>query len=417
MTSNLLAALTAHRTSKNAPGASTHPLHDAARKGNLEDLSKALDEPKVKVDQKDSSGHTALMVASEKGSLEIAKHLCERGARVAAKDDDGQTAVMKAAIKGYHELVLFLIDAQCGQRKITKGLNVDISAALANEKKRVVDAKDDEGETALMKVAATGSLELFKLLLEQKASPEARDDHGWTPLTWAALEGRLPILEYCVTDLMMVVDQTTEKGETLLQKAAVNGHLEVCEFLVTNSCKVNQSDAEQQTPLMWAAGAGRDKVVEYFIKQDAKVEGESRSGKTALHFASTFGHIAIADALIDDKGAGGKKGEALLAKQDEQGQSALMLAVSSGRYDMAMLLLEKKCAVDKVNKRGMTALAIAAEQQQLDCCKLLINHKADLYIQDENGQQPADHAEGTLNAKVVELFRQAMMDTPETDEP
>ena len=40
-----------------------------------------------------------------------------------------------------------------------------------------------------------GSLDLFKLLLEQKAAPEAKDDYGWTPMFWASLEGKLNILE------------------------------------------------------------------------------------------------------------------------------------------------------------------------------------------------------------------------------
>ena len=41
------------------------------------------------------------MVAADKGNMEISKALVERGARVAAKDDDGETAVMKAAAKGH----------------------------------------------------------------------------------------------------------------------------------------------------------------------------------------------------------------------------------------------------------------------------------------------------------------------------
>lgn len=148
------------------------------------------------------------------------------------------------------------------------------------------------------------------------------------------------------------------------------------------------------------------------MRQDAKVENESKSGKTALHFASTFGHLEIVEALCECKGTS-------LAKQDESGMTPLMLAVASGRNEMSELLLEKKCSVqaliDKVNKRGMTALAIAASNQQLECCKLLINHSADMYIQDENGQLPVDHAEGTLNAKVVELFRSSMLERPQQD--
>jgi ankyrin repeat protein len=407
MTSNLLAALTAHRTSKTASNAPTHPLHEAAQTGNVDALIKALEEPKIKVDQKDPQGLSALMVAAEKGNMEIAKYLVERGARVAAKDDNGETAVMKAAVKGYADLCLFLIHAQCAQRKTTKELGVDSSAALANEKKRIVEAKDDEGITALMKVAAVGSLDLFKLLLEQKASPEAKDDYGWTPMFWAALEGKLNILEYCVNDLMLVVDQANEKGETLLQKAATNGYTDVCRFLIAQGAKLNSSDQDQQTPLMWAAGAGHLDTVVYLLSCDAK-PGESRSGKSALHFAAQFGHVEIADVLTDHGWQ--------LAKQDEGGATPLHCAVQGGFVEMSMMLLEKKIAIDKVNKRGMTALAVAAENQQYECCKLLINNGANLYVQDENGQLASDTAEGTLNARVVELFRQAMIDNPRKED-
>ena len=44
-------------------------------------------------------------------------------------------------------------------------------------------------------------------------------------------------------------------GETLLQKAATNGHTDVCRFLITQGAKINSNDQDQQTPLMWAAGA------------------------------------------------------------------------------------------------------------------------------------------------------------------
>merc|ERR1712196_315137 len=126
----------------------------------------------------------------------------------------------------------------------------------------------------------------------------------------------------------------------------------------------------------------------------------SRTGKSVLHFAAVFGHIDVAEAGVS------------LAKQDESGQTALHNAVMAGHIEMAMMLLEKKAPIDKVNKRGQTALAVSAENQQYECCKLLINHGANLYIQDENGQLASDLAEGTLNARVVELFRQATLENP-----
>merc|ERR1712196_34602 len=117
-----------------------------------------------------------------------------------------------------------------------------------------------------------------------------------------------------------------------------------------------------------------------------------------------FGHLEVADALTEHG--------MTLATQDEHGQTALHNSCAAGHIEMAMMLLEKKAPIDKVNKRGQTALSVSAENQQYECCKLLINHGANLYIQDENGQLASDLAEGTLNARVVELFRQATLENP-----
>lgn len=57
----------------------------------------------------------------------------------------------------------------------------------------------------------------------------------------------------------------------------------------------------------------------------------------------------------------------------------------------------------------------AAIHQQLECAKLLIDKEADIHKQDENGQTALDHAEGTLNSHVVELFREAMKANPKRD--
>lgn len=48
--------------------------------------------------------------------------------------------------------------------------------------------------------------------------------------------------------------------------------------------------------------------------------------------------------------------------------------------------------------------------------KLLIARGADLYKQDENGQNALDHSESTLNSHVVEELREAMRANPRLEE-
>jgi len=96
MTSNLLAALKSNqgKTSTTA----VYPLIEAAKSGQVEGCSKALEDKKVKVDQKDPEGVNALMHAASGGYIQVVQFLVEKGARISAKDDMGETALMKACI-------------------------------------------------------------------------------------------------------------------------------------------------------------------------------------------------------------------------------------------------------------------------------------------------------------------------------
>ena len=80
MTSNLLAALKSNQARNNIVNIS--PLIEAAKNGQVAACLRALDEPKIKVDQRDSDGATSLMHASARGYLEVVRTLVDKGARV-----------------------------------------------------------------------------------------------------------------------------------------------------------------------------------------------------------------------------------------------------------------------------------------------------------------------------------------------
>ena len=91
----------------------------------------------------------------------------DAGADVDARDDDGWTALMWAAQEGRADAVRLLIGA---------GADVDID--------------DDDGWTALMLAAGEGRADAVRLLIGAGADVNADDDDGWTALMWAAQEGR-----------------------------------------------------------------------------------------------------------------------------------------------------------------------------------------------------------------------------------
>ncbi|CAK9088092.1 unnamed protein product [Durusdinium trenchii] len=390
MTSNLLAAL----KSQQGKGVTVtvHPLIEAAKTGSEDACQRALKEPKVKVDQKDSVGMSALMHAAELGHMHVVKFLVDHGARVSAKDDLGETALMKACKAGHTDVIKFLIDSQVMQRKKTGGTVMgDAQKTKRMERQRVLDVKDDDGVTALMKAAENDESEALRLLIDEGASLDLKDDHGWTVLMWAALAGSIDICEMLVKNYDSAPDYATERGESALMKAAANGHWDVCEYLLEEGAKVNQLDAEHQTALMWASAMGHAAVVKGLIGREAKVDLPCKGGKTALMMACALGRDLVVGEILTSK--------ARVDQQDSEGHNALFSTIQCGSQEIVTMLLQHRCPIEAHSKKGETPLMWAAKEQQVDCLKVLINARADLNAQDENGQRAIDHAEGTLNSK------------------
>ncbi|KAF4654711.1 hypothetical protein FOZ61_008086 [Perkinsus olseni] len=416
MTSSLLAALKSNSGNKRRSffgGAGIEPpppnrFLEAAKVGNAESVKKFLEDPKHKIDQKDPAGVTALMHAAKNGHLNVCKVLAEGGARFSAKDDAGETALMKAAKNGYLDVIRFLVDAHVQQRRKTQVLSLTgvNDAPSKTEQRRVVDATDDEGVTALMKAAEAGQSEVVELLISLNANTGAKDDEGWKVIMWAAIAGHLPIVEWLVTEQAQEVDYQTEKGENALMKAAANGHWEVCKFLLENGAKVNAHDREYQTALMWAAASGHLAVVEGLLSFDAKLDVQTRTGKNVLILAATFGRLEICKYLIEER-------RVRIETQDNEGFNALSAAVVSDDSSICALMIKHGCPIEAHTTRGETPLILAARHHAAECGKLLIQANANLYTPDENGQTALDHAEGTLNSRLVDLFRQAQKLQPQ----
>jgi len=114
--------------------------------------------------------------------------------------------------------------------------------------------------------------------------------------------------------------------------AALNGHREVAELLLSQGAQVDAQDSAGMTPLHWAAFNGHREVAELLLSQGAQVDAQDRWNGTPLHRAARYGHTETVQLLL----AQGAQVDA----QDRWNVTPLHRAALQGRNEMALFLLE-----------------------------------------------------------------------------
>ena len=95
-----------------------------------------------------------------------------------------------------------------------------------------VNARDNEGETALMLASGGGHREVVELLLAKEAEVNAKGTGGETALMGASFNGHREIVELLLAKGAEVNAKMKEDGENALMLASNKGHREVVELLL-----------------------------------------------------------------------------------------------------------------------------------------------------------------------------------------
>lgn len=207
------------------------------------------------------------------------------------------------------------------------------SSAIAASQDPPVDQKNEQGETPLTRVAASGKAEQAKLLIERGADVLARNQDDYQPFDLAVerynLEVALVLLDHWVAtaatpaardgaalvlaaakgeaaavnallDGGAAVDAMAPSGYTALAVAARWGRKEVLTALLARGAAPDLSTRSRydSTPLMEASRDGRVEVATLLIGAGAKVDTGDRYGDHSLNWAAYFGHAPFVAELL-----------------------------------------------------------------------------------------------------------------------
>lgn len=226
-----------------------------------------------------------------------------------------------------------LVDA--AERKDWVGVKTLLMDANPNVRQTQAD-----GMTALHWAAFWRDLKTVQALLEAGASVNASNEYRVTPLSIACENGDASVVRAL---LKAGADAKNELSgsQTMLMTAARSGSAEVLTMLIDSGLDVNAAERRGQTALMWASAAGNVDSVSALLSHGADPNLRIKSGFTALHFAAREGNWPVIERLLQagvDINAVMEL-EKSFERAPRKGMSALLLAIESGHYEVAIRLV------------------------------------------------------------------------------
>lgn len=219
------------------------PIHDAARKGDVNKIKQILQSDPKAISAKDKDGDTALHIACLHGQVAAAQALIDAGADVNAKnnyapfipDDLNQLFATKN-----HQDPVILLQTQTGHR----------SHELNTQGVESSDLKNGYTPLDLAEFASSHN-KLMQLLVAHGADVNARAASGATPLYWAVMRDQKDDAKFLL-DHGANPNTPDAYADSVLDCALQLGFESMVGMLVDKGADVNNMDQSLHRPLYYA---------------------------------------------------------------------------------------------------------------------------------------------------------------------
>jgi len=219
------------------------------------------------------------ILAAKYKSIKIVNDFIVKGVDINTTDKRKNTALIWASYYGHIEIVKLLINKIIENRKNIKG---EYNIKKYNNK--YIDAKNNNGMTALVWASSVNHADVVKLLIENGSS---LDKSGAMAILESVYWGNISVVK-------ILIDKIIENRKYIKDKKEIEEY---------NNKYLNVKDKEyKKTPLIWAAYRGYAEIVKLLLDAGADFNERDDDGQTALIGAAISGHAEIVKLLIE-KGA------------------------------------------------------------------------------------------------------------------
>ncbi|CAE7831615.1 unnamed protein product [Symbiodinium microadriaticum] len=186
-----------------------------------------------------------------------------------------------------------------------------------------------------------------------------------------------------------------------VQDAAENGDLACLQQVLQQhgAAMLSQRDVDGSTPAHLAAKRGHVECLQFLLQCSVELASTDDSGHTPLHLASQEGEQEAVELLLQWGAPGDTTGT---AKQ----RTPLHLAASNGHLEVCSVLLLQKANVNLQDADGESPLHKAARFGDRELCELILSWGASVTLADNDGWCPLHEAARWGDGELVESLLQ-----------
>lgn len=330
------------------------------------------------IDQEDEFGNYPLLLAVEKGFLEIVDLFITHEINLYVEDPHGFNSVILAAEQNHPEVLQLLLDSGADINVEDKAERTALDWAIimqSTEAEEILRENDAPtgAEKSFIAAIQTNNTEAVRALLDKGADVNEPAYTSKTPLHYASHSRNMEILKFILSK-GADVEARTEQGFTPLGYAVGLNHPDNCRALLEAGADVNTIDNWNRTNLNVAAALKLEEVVGVLLEFEANPNTLDASHYSSLDVAEEFGTEAITELIRESGGINGPK-------------ISIHAAAASGDNTNLGLHLFFGTELNLLTENNETPMDAAALNNQTGTIEFLQEQTALSFARDDDGER------------------------------
>lgn len=275
-----------------------------------------------------------------------------------------------------------------------------------------------DARTYLFWAASKGNDEIVQYLVDKGAKVDLEDSHGYTALNFAASAGQqnTKVYDILIAKGVDLKKSLNDDGANVLLLAIANDKdFKLTDYFTAKGLSLNSTDAQGNTAFNYAARGGNIELMNALIKKGVKYTDNamliaaqgSRGGSNGIEVFKYLESLKIKPNAIGKNGENAlhavvrrpKQAELInyfiskgvdVNKADNEGNTPFMFAAATNNdIEVLTMLTGLVKNINQVNKKGVSALAMAVRGNSPEAVSLLLSKGADINVTDANGDNLA----------------------------